>query len=237
MNKTVYASFVAIVVIAASLPAWSQATWEGPTGVFLNPLALTQAQGKWEASAHYLDLEPVGSLTTLGLSYGGKNWEAGYTRAGLAVGAPKDCAIDIVHAKVVVVPFKGEWPQIAVGGIARSTHGGDDTNDIYLAATKVFKTSTPIIASVTVRNTNANWCGLLGKDDGGRSTDLGGFLGFVVKPNLILGAEYYGQGDDPAWTDLAFRWTVNPTTFIDGGVAHISHDWNRQVAVALTHQW
>ena len=237
MNKTIHASLITIAVLAASLPAWSQATWEGPTGVFLNPLALTQAQGKWQASAHYLNLQPVGSLTTLGLTYGGGNWEAGITRANLAVGAPKDFAIDTLHAKYVVFPFKDEWPQIAIGGIARNTHGGDSTSDIYLAATKVFKTSTPIIASLTVRNTNADWSGLGGKDDTGRSTNLGGFLGFVVKPNLILGAEYYGQGDDPAWTDLVFRWTVSPSTFIDGGVAHISKDWNRQVAVALTHQW
>lgn len=236
MNKTIFVCLITIVVLAASLPAWSQATWEGPTGVFLNPLALTQAQGKWQASAHFLDLEPVGSLTTLGVTYGGGKWEAGYTRANLAVGAPRDFAIDTVHAKLVVVPFKDEWPQIAIGGIARSTHGGDSTNDIYLAATKIFKTSTPIIASLTVRNTNANWSGLGGKA-ADRSTDVGGFLGFVVKPNLILGTEYYGQGDAPAWSDLAFRWTVSPNTFIDGGVAHISHDWNRQVAVALTHQW
>jgi hypothetical protein len=237
VNKTVAFLLALAALVAISLPAWSQATWEGPTGVFLNPLALTIGDGKQEVSAHFLDLEPIGSLTTFGYVYGlNKDIEVGYTRASLSAGAPSTFSTDILHAKWIALPFKDQWPQVAVGAIARSTHGGDSTDDFYLVATKVFQTSTPIIASVDVRNTNAAWSGLLGRTDE-RDWLLGGFLGFQVSPKLIVGAEYYGQDESRPWRDIAVRYNVGNGTNIDAGIARFNDTWDNQVAVAISHQW
>ena len=58
--RTVTTLVVALLVISATTVACAQATWEGPTGVFLNPLALNLAQGKVAASVHYLNLQRGG---------------------------------------------------------------------------------------------------------------------------------------------------------------------------------
>ena len=103
-------------------------------------------------------------------------------------------------------------------------------------ATKVFPAKTPVIASLTVRNTNGLGSGLFGKDTS-RSTVLGGFLGVVAKPNLIIGVEYYDQPGADAWKDLAVRYTVSPDTYIDAGLARLNDTFKNQFAVAVTHQF
>lgn len=224
-----------LVLTALSYPAWSQATWEGPTGVFLNPLALTLAPEKAQASAHYLNLQPYGTLTTFGGAYGiTDKWEAGITHAALAVSGTQD--LTIFHTKYVVLPFKGQAPQVAVGAILRDASGGDTTSDFYLTATKVFPGSVPVIASLTLRSTDGLGSGLFGKADD-RTTEFGGFLGFQVTPRLILGAEVYEQPQVSPWQDLAARWTLDSSTFVDAGLARLNDTFNNQLALALTHQW
>jgi hypothetical protein len=235
VNKLTLAVLFAGTLAVATIPAWSQATWEGPTGVFLNPLALTAARGTSQVSTHFLDLEPYGSLTSVGYTYSGGNWEAGVTRANLSAGGTSGNT-DIYHAKWVALPFKGEAPQVALGAIVRTTHGGDTTTDFYGVATKVFPTRVPIIASLTVRNTNGLGTGLFGKADK-RTTEFGGFLGVQAASNLIAGIEYYEQPEVSPWRDLAVRWIVSPDTFIDAGLADLNETFDNQLAVALTHQW
>ena len=226
---------VVLTIVATVSIAQAQGTWEGPTGVFLNPLAFTLAQGQTSVSTHYLNLQPAGALTTYGVTYGAaKNFEIGLTRADLSVGGIS--AINIAHAKYIILPAKGEAPAVGVGVIARETEGGPSTDDIYAVATEVFPTKTPIIASVTVRNTNGLGSGLFGKDDD-RSTEVGAFLGVVAKPKLIVGVEYYGQPDADAWKDVAVRYSFDPNTNVDLGLARINSTFKDQVAFALTHRF
>ena len=233
-NLTVYALFAVTTILLAS-PAWSQATWEGPTGVFLNPLALTVPNGTWQASAHYLNLQPAGALTTFGVTYGADSrWEIGATYTSLAVGGGQDAVL--LHTKYVVLPFKGDWPQVAVGAIVRDPSGGDATEDFYAVATKVFPGSTPVIASLTVRNTNGLGSGLFGKASS-RTTELGGFLGIQATPKIIVGVEYYEQPTVSPWQDIAVRYIAGPHTFIDAGYARLNAAFDNQIAIGLTQQW
>jgi hypothetical protein len=223
------------ITLAATGVSWSQATWDGPTGVFLNPLALTLGQGLTQASVHYLDLQPAGSLTTYGVEYGvNQRLEVGLTEANLAVGGAN--ALDILNAKYVVRPVGGKGPGVAVGTVLRSAHGGDNTSDFYVVATQVFPTKAPIIASVTVRSTNGLGSGLFGKADD-RSTQLGGVLAVQARPNLILAVEYFDQPEAPAWKDLAVRYVVSPNTFLDAGLADLNDTFGNQIALAVTHQF
>jgi len=232
LTKLTIAAFVLTVAVSA---VHAQGTWEGPTGVFLNPLAIDLAQTKTQVSAHYLNLQPVGGLSTFGVTYGAaKNLEVGLTYADLSAGAQTQ--FEILHAKWIAVPFKGEGPAIALGGIYRNAEGGKSTSDFYAAITKVFPAKTPVIASLTLRNTDGVGSGLFGRDTE-RSFQVGGFLGVQALPNLIAGVEYYGQPATDDWKDLAVRYIVDPNTFIDAGLARINKTFSDQLAVAVTHQF
>ena len=226
----------ALTFAVAASAVHAQGTWEGPTGVFLNPLAIDLAKGQSQASIHYLNLQPAGTLTSYGYTYGAtKNLELGLTRADLAVGGGIN-AVNIFHAKYIALPFKGQAPAVAVGTILRNAEGGDTTSDFYLVGTKVFPARAPVIASLTIRNTNALGSGLFGKDSG-RSTQLGGFLGLQATPKVIVGLEYYGQPEGDDWKDVAVRYCLDPNTNIDAGIARINDSLKDQFAVALTHRF
>ena len=232
LTKLIIAAFALTVAVSA---VHAQGSWEGPTGVFLNPLAIDLAKGKTSVSTHYLNLQPVGSLTTFGVTYGAaENLEVGYTRADLNAGGQSE--INILHAKYIALPFKDEYPAVAVGAIVRDVVSGPTTSDYYLAATKVFPAKTPVIASLTVRNTDGVGSGLFGRDTE-RSFQVGGFLGVQASPKLIAGVEYYGQPAADDWKDIAVRYIADPNTFIDAGVARINSSLSDQFAVALTHQF
>lgn len=235
MSRLALTAALAVLALALSPAAWSQANWEGPSGVFLNPVAMALATGTAQASVHYQNLQPNAALTTFGVSYGAaENLEIGLTQVNLTHGDGHDLAI--AHAKYVVLPFKGEAPQVALGGLVRTESGGETTGDVYLAATKVFPLKVPIIASLTVRGTNGLGSGLFGKNDEW-TVEFGGFVGAHVHPQLIVGVEYYEQPTVSPWRDLCARWIVDQDTFIDAGVAHINGAFENQIAVALTHQW
>ncbi len=231
--RTVTTLLAVLLIVVAATAACAQGTCEGPTGVFLNPLALGLGRDKAAATFHYLNLQPAGSLTTYGLVYGAyDNLEVGVTRADLAVGGLT--SIDLLHAKYVW-PGKGGAPNVALGGVLRlNEDDGPTTSDFYLAATKVFPSKTPVIASVTLRNTDGLGSGLFGKDDD-RSFQLGGFLGVQATPKLIVGVEYYDQPEADAWLDLAARYVADANTFVDAGLARINDDLDDQFAVAVTH--
>lgn len=232
MRTYTYIAIAVVTIISASV-ACAQVNWEGQTGVFLNPLAFDLSQNKLETSAHYLSLEPAGSLTTYGLTYGAfQNFEVGLTRAELAVGGLT--SLDILHGKYVWAGKNGS-PNLGVGATVRLTEsGGPTTTDFYAVATKVFPSKTPVIASLTVRNTNALGNGLFGKDTD-RTFQLGGFLGVQATKRLIVGAEYYGQPKADDWLDLAARYIADDKTFVDVGLARINDTFDNQFAVAVTH--
>jgi hypothetical protein len=225
-----------LFVLVAAIPGWSQATWEGPTGVFFNPLALTLPAGTSQASVHYLDLSGAGSLTTVsyaaGLAHG---VELGAAHIGLAVGGSANS--NSVFGKWVAFPGSKDAPAVAIGTTWRFPETGKDANgDGYVAVTKIFPARTPIIASLTVRETDGNWSGLFGKEDNW-TTQVGGFLGVVATPKLIVGGEYYAQPDSDAWTDIALRYTASSTTNIDVGWAHLSDAFDNQYALGLSSRW
>lgn len=227
---------VTAVLLAFTIAAagWAQSNWEGPTGAYLNPLAWNLPAWQGQGALHYLDLQPAGSLTTYGASYGlTDRLEAGLTQASLSIGGSSKT--NILHAKYILRPLGGGKPGVAVGAVLRDISGGASTSDYYLVATHIFPAKTPVIASVTVRSTNGLGSGLFGKT--GRTTEFGGFLGVQVRPNLIPNMEFLGQPDGPDWKDIGVRWIANPTTYWDFGIADVANGLDDQLALGVTHQF
>jgi len=117
--------------------------YEGPTGVFVTPLASVSASpakglGQPSFAFHFLAAGPiVGDFSTVSVTEGfAKRFEFGYTHEihnedggsqaalGPVLSPLWNSGIDIVHAKVNLVPDgynKQKWiPAISVGGIYRS---------------------------------------------------------------------------------------------------------------------
>jgi len=130
-----------IAFIFATRNAHAQSLgYEGPTGVFVTPLAYTSASpanglGKPSVSYHFLAGGPViGDFSTISVTEGfGKRFEAGFTSEIHAGADPTGLwASDfgIVHGKATLVAEnagKTKWvPAIAVGGIFRF-----NDNDAY----------------------------------------------------------------------------------------------------------
>lgn len=233
-SSSIVVSGILTFVLAISA-IHAQSTWDGPTGAYLNPLAINIGEGKTQGSVHYVDLQPVGSLTTFGAKYGiTDRLEAGLTQANFSAGGSNK--VDIFHAKYLLQPLGGGKPGIALGTVLRNGHSTASTSDFYLVGTHVFPTSKPIIASLAVRSTNALGSGLFGKASD-RSTELGGFLGVQINPNLIPNVEYYQQPGGPAWKDLGVRYIASPTTYWDFGVADLGTGLSNQLALGVTHQF
>ena len=227
-----------VLLLAAALSpgvGWCQANWEGPTGAFLNPFAMVIPKGQVQACAHYLNLQPIGSLATVGIVYGAaERLEVGITNGDLAVG--KSNALWVAHAKYIIRPGQEPWPALAVGAIARDMPGGESTSDFYLAASRVFPTKVPIIANLSVRNTNGLGNGLFGRNHE-RTTEFGGFLGVMATKQLCVGLDYYEQPEAGVWKGLCVRYYVTDDTNIDAGVADLGDALDNQIAVAVTRRW
>jgi hypothetical protein len=180
--------------------------YEGPTGVFVTPLASTAASpahglGAPVIAYHVLAGGPViGTFNTVSITEGlAKHIEFGYTREDHAAGSSTTLSplwtdgFNIFHGKVNVLnenAGKTKWvPAISLGGIVRTNDSnvGDGTNkqsktngDIYAVATKIVTQTkkVPLVLNVGVRGTNSSLWGL-----GGNSPDFEarafGALGFV----------------------------------------------------------
>jgi hypothetical protein len=181
--------------------------YEGPTGVFVTPLASTAASpahgaGHPVIAYHLLAGGPViGTWNTVSITEGfAKRIELGYTREDHAAGNTAGLSplwtdgLNIFHGKVNIVAEnagKTKWvPAISIGGIARTndsnvfdgTNGQTKTNgDIYVVATKVvtqFSKKVPVLINAGVRGTNSSLWGL-----GGNAPDFSargfGALAFV----------------------------------------------------------
>ena len=138
----ILALLIALSITAHTAQAQSLG-YEGPTGVFVTPLASVSASpakglGQPSVAYHFLAAGPiVGDFSTVSVTEGfAKRFEFGYTheihnedggsKAALAPALTPlwDSGFDIVHGKVNLIPDgykKQKWiPAISVGGIFRS---------------------------------------------------------------------------------------------------------------------
>ena len=200
---------LALFVLAPVRSGYAQSLgWEGPTGVFVTPLAYTAASpengfGTPIVAYHFVDGGNVlGNFHQISVTAGAlKRIEFGYTRTVHSVGTSAAFSplwsdgFNTFHAKVNVVPenyANQRWlPAISGGFILRTqVHnvGGvfrnqDTTNgDVYVAATKTITQIKPIpvLLSAGLRGTNASLFGL-----GGNAPDFVargfGAVAFVFK--------------------------------------------------------
>jgi hypothetical protein len=203
----------ATLVLLLALPFAAHTTqaqslgYEGPTGVFVTPLASTAASpangaGHPVVAYHLLAGGPViGTFNTISVTEGfAKRFEAGYTREIHAQGSTTGLSplwtegFNIFHGKVNILDEnhgKNPWvPALSIGGIVRTNVrnvGGeigakDTTNgDIYLVATKIVTQTkkVPLVLNVGVRGTNASLWGLGGNAPNFEARAFGA-LGFVL---------------------------------------------------------
>jgi hypothetical protein len=180
--------------------------YEGPTGIFVTPLASTAASpahglGAPVIAYHVLAGGPViGDFNTVSITEGfAKRIEFGYTREDHSAGSSASLSplwtngFNIFHGKANIIPEnagKTKWvPAVSIGGIARTNDSnvGDGVNgqtktngDIYAVATKVVTQTkkVPLVLNFGVRGTNSSLWGL-----GGNAPDFTarvfGALGFV----------------------------------------------------------
>ena len=180
--------------------------YEGPTGVFVTPLASTAASpangaGHPVIAYHLLAGGPViGTWSTVSITEGfAKRIEAGYTREIHAKGNTAGLSplwtegFNIFHGKVNILDEnhgKNPWvPALSIGGIVRTNVrnvGGeigakDTTNgDVYLVATKIVTQTkkVPLVLNAGVRGTNSSLWGLGGNAPNFEARAFGA-LGFV----------------------------------------------------------
>jgi hypothetical protein len=185
---------VLLLLLSLSFATAAQAQslgYEGPTGIFVTPLAATAASpangaGHPVIAYHVLAGGPViGTWNTVSITEGfAKRFEVGYTREDHAAGNTAGLSplwtdgLNIFHGKANLVPEnagKTKWvPAISVGGIVRTNdsnvfdgaNGQSKTNgDIYVVATKVvtqIEKKVPILLNAGVRGTNSSLWGLGG---------------------------------------------------------------------------
>ena len=163
---------------------------EGPTGVFVTPLAYTIASpsnniGKPSLGFHFLDGGSViGYFSKISVTEGAfSRIEFGYTRdVHQTAGDPslsslRHSGFNIVHAKVNIIrenTSKHDWiPAISAGFLERTqvhnvggTINGKDTRngDVYIVATKTITQTKamPILLSGGFRGTNSELYGMAG---------------------------------------------------------------------------
>ena len=209
VSTSLFATLALLVALPfATATAQAQSLgYEGPTGVFVTPLASTAASpahgaGHPVIAYHVLAGGPViGTWNTVSITEGfAKRIEIGYTREDHAAGNTAGLSplwtdgLNIVHGKVNFVPEnagKNPWvPALSVGAIAltNDSNVGDGSNgqtktnaDIYLVATKVvtqISKKVPVLLNAGVRGTDASLWGL-----GGNAPDFSarafGALAFV----------------------------------------------------------
>lgn len=186
-----FALSLAALLAFCSLPLEAQSLgYEGPTGVFVTPLAYVAASpakglGKPVVGYHFLAGGPViGDFSTVNITegYAGRT-EFGYTSEIHAAGSNASLSplwaedFSIVHGKAILLPENyGKHhavPAISVGGILRfndhdvynGTNGQTTKNgDLYIVATKTITETkkVPILLSAGLRGTNAELWGLGG---------------------------------------------------------------------------
>jgi hypothetical protein len=216
--KSYWSSLALLFVLALASP-FAQAqnlSYEGPTGVFVTPLASTAASpdkslGKPVVGYHFIaGGNGLGDYQTVSVTEGyAKRFEFGYTSEFHAgsyqlplVTSANAQGFEIVHGKANLITSK-TFGAISVGAIYRfNDHnlfdgaGTQSTSnaDFYVVGTKVFTgiKKVPILLNAGLRGTNASLWGLAGNAPGYSARGFGA-LAFIFtlpnKGNLILGSE------------------------------------------------
>lgn len=213
-----------VAVIVFVVPAQAQSLgWEGPTGVFVTPLAYTAASpatglGQPTVAFHFLATGPViGDFSTVSITEGiAKRFEVGYTGIAHASGDTAGLSplwnggLSVVHGKATIIPEnagKTKWvPAVAVGGIVRvndtnvfdGTSGQGTTNgDAYIVATKLITQTKklPILLSAGLRGTDASLWGLGGNAPAfvGRAFGAVGFVFTGPRKSTVILASEVAQ--------------------------------------------
>lgn len=238
-NRTLRTATTLLAAAAlATMTAHSHAAlnWEGQTGVFLNPLAYTAAEGTHEVSGHFISVDSAGSVKSLSYTAGLKgNVELGYTRVFTDVAGVNDQ--NIVHAKWQFLPERDETPAVAVWALYRDAESGGSGTDFGVAATKIVMAGDkPLVLDLGVRYTDASGHGLFGFT-GDEKLKLEGSIAYFVLPNLAVGAEFRQQPGTRTWKDLAVRYVVNEHLNIDVGLADLGPTIDNQLALGFTYAW
>jgi len=179
----------------------------------------------------------VGLWDRVELSYARQEFDTGATGALLGLGSGFTFGQDVYGVKVRLVGDavydQDTWvPQIAVGlqhkvndqgAIVAAVGGQDDEGtDVYVAATKLFLAES-LLVNGTLRWTEANQTGLLGfggDAEGDPSLQFEGSVGWLVSPNLVIGAEYRTKPDNLSfaaesdWMDVYAAWALNKTVSV-----------------------
>lgn len=174
----------------------------------------------------------VGLWDRVELSYAQQEFDTGATGALLGLGSGFTFTQDVYGVKVRLfgdaVYDTDTWvPQVSVGvqhkvndqGAIISAVGGkdDEGTDIYVAATKLFLAES-LLVNGTLRWTEANQTGLLGfggDAEGDPSLQFEGSVGWLLSPNLVIGAEYrtkpdnLGFAEEDDWMDIYAAWALN----------------------------
>jgi hypothetical protein len=212
------------VLAAPAVSAHAQSLgWEGPTGVFVTPLAYTAASparklGQPTVAFHFLATGPViGDYSTVSITEGfARRFEVGYTGISHASGDTAGLSplwnggLSVVHGKATVIPEnagKTKWvPAVAVGGIVRvndtnvfdGTSGQGTTNgDAYIVASKLVTQTkkVPILLSAGLRGTDASLWGLGGNAPAfvGRGFGAVGFVFTGPRKSTVILASEVAQ--------------------------------------------
>ncbi len=176
----------------------------------------------------------AGLFDRLEVSYARQAFDTGDTGAKLGIGQGFTFHQDIWGAKLKLagdaVYDQDRWlPQIAAGvqykrndrgAVVRAVGGQNDQGvDYYLAATKVLLDQS-LVVSGAVRATKANQTGLLGFGGAGKtdySAQVEGSVGYLLRRNWVVGAEYRSKPDNLAfakesdWFDLFTAYALNKT--------------------------
>lgn len=174
----------------------------------------------------------IGLWDRVELSAARQEFDTGDTGALLGLGQGFTFAQDVIGVKVRLtgdaVYDQDRWmPQIAVGAqhkrndqgaIIAAVGGQDDQGtEFFVAATKLFLARS-VLVSGAVRYTNANQTGLLGfggdaNDD--REAQFEGSVGWLLRRNLVVGAEYRTKPDNLSfaaendWFDVYAAYALN----------------------------
>lgn len=206
---------------------------EGQSGIFLNSLAYPLAPGAIEVSAHNVNLDDLGGVTTYNAATGLKNnLELGYTRVTSSVNGVKDQ--NLLNLKWQFNKETKDAPAIAIYTQYRDLASGDNSFDYGISVTKLFNLGKfPTVVDFGARSTKALGLGLFGFGSD-RQIKLEGSVAVFVAKNFAIGTEFKQQVNAQTWKDIAFRYVVNKNLNIDAGIADLGPGLRNQIALAAT---
>jgi len=227
-------TLAAIIVLASATHSFAALSFDGQSGVFLNPLAYTIKASGIETSAHTVDLDALGSVQTYNLAFGLKgNVELGFTKYASNVTGVKDQ--NVFAGKWQFMPESKTSPALALRAVQRTLVDGPSDTEFGISATKIVSVGkNPLVLDLGVRSTKSLGFGLFGVGSD-RHTLFEGSAAFFVTKNFAVGTEFKQQIDARAWHDIAFRYVASPNLNLDFGIANFNNALDNQVAFALTY--